>query len=348
MGVLSGEKEPADSPNVSTEQVPGVTNGTLTNASAPVEANRNAVTTQGAILQINESSAEMDIDARLVIGAGFATHRLTASGTVGDTQSTTIDQWSNETTQFVRTSAGGQTNYRVLNGPEERLTSLSAIEGFLSTGEFTVTNQTAGDGLIVLTADSASDADSSTPAPERFDGRLVVSESGQIHSLSVTLTRGGEQVSYEYRLRQAGVESVSKPDWVANVPAGATVQAQFAVDVENNSYLSLTHTEGDVVPGTATVRVDSNGTTGTVSLNSSLTAGDTRYLYFDGSTQDLRISTEPPEQDMISPVTSPVSVQIATDGGVVLHSSSMGWGSESVSAGSTGSSNEPTRSTSTD
>ena len=344
MGILGGETEPSDSTTASADRIPGVTNGTLSNASALVEANRNAVTTDGAILHVNESSAEMDIDARLAVGAGFSTYSLSASGTIGDGQYTTIDQWSNETTQFVRTSADEETNYRVLDGPEKRLTSLSEIYGFLSTGEFEVTNQTTDDGLIVLTADNASNADTSTPAPERFDGRLVVDESGQIHSLSVTLTRGGEQVSYNYTLAQAGVERVPKPAWTANVPPGATVQAQLSVDVKNGSYLALTHTGGDVVPGATTVRVESNGTTDTVSLDSSLTAGDTRYLYVDASSAELQVSTDRPEQGLISPVTSPVSVRVATDGDAVLHSSSIGWESESASVSATDSSGGSTRS----
>lgn len=334
MGGLTGDSDPSNSTTVSAERAPGITNGTLANASALVEANRDAVTTDGAILRINESSDEMDIDARLAVGAGLSTHSLAASGRIGGQQSTTIDQWSNETTQFVRTSADGETNYRVLDGPEEELTGLSAIYGFLSTGEFEVANRTTDDGLIVLTADSASNVDTSTSALEQFDGRLVIAESGQIHSLSVTLVRDGEQVSYRYELQQAGVERVPKPNWLADVPSGATVQAQFSVDVEDDSYLTLTHTAGDVVPSGTTVRVESNGTTGTARVDSSLSAGDTRYLYFDTAAEQLRVSTDRPEQGAISPVTSPVSVQIATDGGAVLHSSSMAWGSESAAGGS--------------
>lgn len=321
---------PSDAADVSPEQVPGVTNGTLSNASALVEANRNAVTTDGAILQVNQSSGEMDIDARLVVGANFSTYSLSGSGTVGDNQSTTIDQWSNETTQFVRTSSDGETNYRVLDGHDDRLSILSSIGTFLAAGDFEVANETAGEGMVVLTADRASDAGPMADA-DRFDGRLVVSESGLMQHLSVTLTRAGENVSYTYELRQAGVETVPRPDWIDDIPPGATVQAQLSIDVANDSYLTLAHAGGDVVPSETTVRVESNGTTDTVSLDSSLSAGDTRYLYFDASSQELRVAADRPDQRTISPVTSPVSVRIVTDGGVVLHSGSMGWGSESAS-----------------
>jgi hypothetical protein len=327
LGGLTGETGPSDSTDVSPEQVPGVTNGTLSDASALVDANRNAVTTEGAILQVNQSSSQMNIDARLSVGANFSTYSLSGSGTVGADQFTTIDQWSNKTTQFVRTSSDEQTNYRVLDGHDDRLTVLSSMREFISAGNFEVANETAGDGMVVLTADSASAASSSMADLERFDGRLVVDESGQIQNFSVTLTRQGEQVSYSYELRQAGVESVSRPGWVEDVPPGATVQAQLSVDVENDSYLTLEHSRGDEVPSATTVRVESNGTTDTVSLDSSLSAGDTRYVYFDASSQELRATVDRPDASAVSPVTSPVSVRIATDGGAVLHSGSMAWDS---------------------
>jgi hypothetical protein len=339
LGGLPGTA-PADSTTVSPDQVPGVTNGTLSNASALVDANRQAVTTDGAILQVNQSSDGMNIDARLAVGANFSTYSLSGAGTVGEDRSTTIDQWSNETTQFVRTSSGGETNYRVLEGYDDRLTILSATEGFLSAGNFEVANETATDGMVVLTADSAADASPSMADAEQFDGRLVVSETGQIQNLSVTLTRDGTSASYSYELRQAGVERVPKPDWIQEVPPGATVQAQLSVFVENDSYLRLEHGGGDVVPSGTTVRVESNGTTDTVSVDGSLSAGETRYLHFDAAAQDLRVSTERPAERSVAPVTSPVSVRVVTDGGAVLHSGTMAWDSEMVSESGGGNSSE--------
>lgn len=337
IGGLGADTAPTDSTAVSPEEIPGVSNGTLSNASTLVEANLDAVTTNGAILQVNQSSAPMTIDARLAIGANFSSYSLSGTGT-SDTQSTTIDQWSNETTQFVRTAADGQTNYRVIDGHDDRLATLSSVEEFLAAGDFEVANETSPDGTVVLTADSASPSRSSIGEVESFDGRLVVDTSGQIQDLSVTATRDDETVTYRYELDQAGVESVPKPEWVNEVPPGASVQAQLSIDVENGSYLTLEHTEGDVVPSATTIRVESNGTTDTVGLDSSLSAGDTRYVYFDASAQELRVSADRPSQGIVSPVTSPVSVRIVTEGGAVLNSGSMSWGSASASESSAGSS----------
>jgi hypothetical protein len=344
-GGLGAETGPSDSADVSPEQVPGVTNGTLSNASALVEANRNAVTTDGAILQVNQSSPQGTIDTRFVVGANLSTYTTSGTGSLSDGQFTTIDQWSNETTRFVRTSSDEKTNYRVLDGHNNRLTILSSVSRFLSAGDFEGANEPSDNGSVVLTADSVSEASTSAGDVESFDGRLVVTESGQIQDLSVTVTRDGETVTYTYELRQAGVDSVPKPDWVDDVPPGATVQAQLSVDVENDSYLSLTHSGGDVVPSATTVRVESNGTTDTVSLESSLSAGDTRYVYFDASSQELRVTADRPDQRTVSPVTSPVSVQIVTEGGAVLHTAGMAWESASGSgngadshSGSTGAS----------
>lgn len=339
-GGLGAETGPSDSTHVSPDQVPGVTNGTLSNASALVEANRNAVTTRGAVLQVNRSSAQGTIDARLVVGANLSTYTISGTGSLSDGQFTTIDQWSNETTRFVRTSSDEKTNYRVLEGHNNRLTILSQVYRFLSAGDFEVANETSGDSNVVLTADSVSAASTSTGDVESFEGRLVVTESGRIQNLSVTATQDGETVTYSYELRQAGVDSVPEPDWIDDVPPGASVQAQLSIDVENNSYLTLKHIRGDVVPSATTVRVESNGTTDTVSLDGSLSAGDTRYVYFDASSQELRVTADRPETRTVSPVTSPASVRIVTEGGAVLHSGSMAWESTSESASGADSSSE--------
>ena len=337
-GGLGAETGPSDSTTVSPDQVPGVTNGTLSNASALVEANRNAVTTHGAVLQLNQSSAQGTIDARLVVGANLSTFTISSTGSLSNGQFTTVDQWSNETTRFVRTSSDEETNYRVLGGHDNRLTILSSFSRLLSAGEFQVTNETSGDGNVVLTADSVSAASSSTGDFESFEGRLVVTESGQIQNLSVTVTQDDETVTYSYELRQTGVDSVPKPGWIDDVPPSASLQAELSVDVENGSYLTLEHTRGDVVPSGTTVRVESNGTTDTVSLDSSLSAGDTRYVYFAASSQELRVTADQPETSAVSPVTSPVSVRIVTEGGAVLHSGGMAWESANTSEYGSGSS----------
>ena len=329
VGCLGGPAAtvPADSSDLSPDKVPGVTNGTLSNASALLDANRNTMRTDGAIVRVTHASGEMDIDASLAIGANFSTYALSGSGRVSENQSTSTDIWANETTLFVRTAGGDETNYRVLDRQDDGLSILATVGEFLSAGSFEVAEVDAGDGVIVLTADSASPTATSRADPDRFDGRLVVSEAGQIRNLSVSLTRAGERVSYSYELHQAGVETVPKPDWIADVPPGATVQAQLAVDVENDSYLTLKHSGGDVVPSATTVSVESNGTTNTVRLAESLSAGDTRYLYFDATSRALRVSTDKPGRRAVSPVTSPVSVRIVTDGGAVLHTGGLGWGS---------------------
>jgi hypothetical protein len=338
IGGLGAETATPDSTDVSPEQVPGVTNGTLSNDSALVEANRNAVTTDGAIVRVNQSSDGRTIDARFVVGANVSTYRLSGTVAASDGPSTTIDQWSNETTQFVRTSAEGETNYRVLDGHDDRPALLSSVGTFLSAGNFEVANETAGEGTVVLTADDVSAASGAMADADSFDGRLVVTESGRIRNLSVTATRDGETVTYSYELRQAGVDSAPKPDWIDDVPPGASVQAQLSVGVEDESYLALEHAAGDAVPSGTTVRVESNGTTDTVRLASSLSPGDTRYLYVDAASGELRVAADRPEDGAVSPVTSPVSVRIVTEGGAVLHSSSMAWDSETASGNGSGSS----------
>lgn len=337
-GCLGVAMDPSDSNDVSPEQVPGVTNGTLSNTSALVEANQHAVTSSGAVLLVNQSSDDMDLDTRMVIGANFSTYSLSVTRATPDGQSATTDQWSNETTLLVRTASDNQTTYRVLDRPGDRPRIRASVYELLSAGSFDVANETPADGSVVLTSDRASPASSTAPGFDSFDGRLVVNESGQIQQLSINITQDGESVTFRYQLRRAGIDSAPKPDWTDDVPPSASVQADLSVDVENDSYLTLRHTGGDTVPSATTVRVESNETVGTVSLDSSFSVDETRYVYFDRSSGSLRVTADRPEPSTVSPVTSPVSVRIATDGGAVLHSGSMAWDSERVSDNATSSS----------
>jgi hypothetical protein len=327
---------PGDRPaTVSVDDVPGVSNGSLTNASALARANEAALGETGGELAVSKSGASEAATVRLRLAAGFSTYSLTGSYG-GEGQTVDVAMWTNESARYVRMQSHGDVRYQSVERTEELPGSLRQIEGLLASGDFTVANESAGDGRLVLTADEYVDpADGHTPFSEvsAFDGRLVVDESGQIHNLTVSAVDRRESVSYGFALRETGVDTVPQPDWFAEMPRSATLDANVDVAVENESYLVVRHRSGDAVPAESTLTVTSNGTTRNATFGSALGQDDVRYAYVDASDGDLRLVADPPASEAVSPLTSPVSVALTTPDGVTLHSGGMAWESGTVSAG---------------
>jgi len=330
-----------NTPNVSSEQVPGVTNGELANATALARANEAELTANGGIVEVRKTGAFGQATYRLDVSAGRETYALSVTRPDGTGASPAIEIWSNETTQFMRSTTSGEPTYRTLNREQEQLTLLEDVEESLAAGKFSVANETTGDGTIVLTAaevDPSADSHGQFTNVDSFSGRLVVDGDGVIHNLSVSATTASETITYHYQSLQTGVDHVSQPNWVDDVPASAMLQPELTVDVENSSYLAITNEGGDHVPRNAIVHLSTEDSNGTASLETALETGDTRYAYVAASTGEVVISDDRPATDAVDPVTSPVSVSIRTDDGVSLYSASMGWASESASASETGSS----------
>jgi hypothetical protein len=335
--------EPTDSTGtatVSSENIPGVSDGSVTNSTALARANEARLTETGGAVRIRRNGSSSQSTVELVVGAGFTTYQLTGSHSTGD-EVVDADIWSNETTRVIRMSDGGEDNYRTSERRDDRLNVLTQVEDYLAAGDFTVATESTGNGTVVFTADSfVSPADSHGPLTDvsSLDARLVVSESGLIQRLTVTTTTEQATGSYSYELRRTGVDRVTRPNWVDDMPAGATLQTQINVDIEDGSYLVVRNEGGDHVPSNTTISLTSNDTTRTATLDTSLMAGDTRYAYVDATTGTLRVSADRPTAGTVDPITSPVSVSITTDDGASLYSAGMAWGSESASEPQTGSS----------
>ncbi|WP_246989427.1 hypothetical protein [Halorientalis marina] len=344
-GVSDGSSptEPTDgneTATVSSESIPGVSDGTLTNATALARANEASLTETGGAVRIRRQSSAEQSTFDLVVGAGLTTYQLTGSRSASD-DAVDFDLWSNDTTRVIRTRADGEYNYRTNDRRDDRLSVLSGVEEYLAAGNFTVANESTGNGTVVLTADTfVTPADSYGPLTDvgSLDGRLVVSESGLIRSFTVAAATERETGSYSYTLLRTGVDRVDKPDWFDDVPAGATLQMQLDVNVENSSYLVVRNGGGDHVPSNTTISVTSNNTTTTATLDTSLMAGDTRYAYIDAATGTLQVTADRPTAGTVDSVTSPISVSLTTEDGASLYSAGMAWSSESAAASGNGSS----------
>lgn len=339
-GTGPGESGPADgneSAPISSESVPGVTNGSLDNATELALANEERLTAAGGVVRVNQSTASGYVGYRLDVGTGFATYGLAGTRQAGDDRTQDIALWANESTQISRTTADGEHSYRASDRRDDSFDGLETVERYLAAGDFTVANE-SNDGTIVLEASEyAPSADRRGPFTDvtSFSGRLVVDESGLIHNLTATVTSEEESLAYRYELLRTGVDRVSRPDWLEDVPPGALVQPELTVDVEDSAYLTVRNEGGDPVPRDTVLSLTTDGATHEVTFQTALEPGETRYAYVDADDETLKLAADRPTADAVDPISSPISLTVTTDGGATLYSGGMAWDSGSASENAT-------------
>lgn len=329
----TGTETPSE---ISGAAVPGVTNGSLTNATALALANEAELSARGGAVEVNRSTETRQSSFRFVVGVDRATYTLAGTySEVGD-RATSISVWSNETTRILRMTSDGEHTYRASDRRHARLAALEGVRERLAAGEFTVANETTDEGTVVLTADGpdrSGAGDGPLTETSEYSGRLVVSKSGLIHNLTVSATVDGEDRTYRFGVRRTGIDRVDKPEWTDDVPASAWLDPTLSVNVENSSYLVVRNEGDDPVPRNATISITTNGTTETGPFETALETGDTRFAYIDATGGQLTVTSDRPSAGAVESVTSPVSVTITTEDNVTLHSGGMAWESESASEG---------------
>ncbi|WP_324665012.1 DUF7537 family lipoprotein [Haloarcula sediminis] len=339
-GVQSPTTPTAEPTDAEPDEIPGVANGTLTNATALATANAAGIADDGAAIRITQAGPDSETRVALTVGAdgtsGFS-RTVSANG-----NESTVSRYTNDTATYVRSNADGETSYRVVERDFRPLGAVtSSLETALAAGEFTVENASSDSATVVLTADAFSGPldgrllDGATPQ----DARLVLTQDGAVRNLTVTGQRDGQTATYTYERRQTGVDSVAAPDWLADVPPTADLQADLSTTVVDDSALRIDHDGGDTVPRNTTLQFtvnDTAGTAGTATFDAPLEAGDTRYAYFAAANGSLVVTDDRPAAAATEPFDGPASVTISTADGVTLLSVGMDWGSESVSEGATG------------
>lgn len=326
--------------NASSAAVPGVADGTLSNATALATAHSDALTSDGGNVSVTEDAETTSGSFQYSLSSDVETYSLTGTHQRTDGPTVDVSLWSNESVRIARQSADGEDHYRVVDRRRERPSGLDGLSEYLAAGDFTVANESTGNGTVVLTADeSASTADSHGrfADAETFSGRLVVEESGLVRNLTVEASVDGEVRSIRYAVTETGVDSVAAPAWVENLPPGATVQAHLDVDVENGSILVIRHDGGDAVPRESVVSVTTNETSGEATFDEPLEAGDRQFLYVDADTGAATLATDRPPAEAVDSIEPPVSLTVRTDAGATLLNAGMSWGSDTASEPESGS-----------
>jgi hypothetical protein len=325
-----------DETGVETDQIPGVSNGILTDAESLVAANSAAIAETGGEISVVYDGPDVNSESVLTVGAD-GTSILSATTPDGSTQSGTLDVYTNDTATYIQMQSDGESRYRVVDQERAAFDRVNAsLTVYLAAGEFSVSNSSTDPTTAVFTADNFSGLDDSgfLDDASSVSARLVVDQSGQVQNLTVTGEPRSETVTFSYELRQSAVEQTSAPEWVGEIPPAAAVQPELAIDVENDSHFHIEHTGGDAVPQNATLEVATDDASGTVTFDSALAAGESRYAYFAANNGSLILTNEQPAAGTATPLKSPASIEIRV-GETTLHSGSMGWGSESASEGTT-------------
>jgi hypothetical protein len=341
-GTPTADTPTEDANSIDVDEIPGITNGSLTDAAALAEANGETLAETGGRLKIFQSTGQAETEFLFTIGSG-GSYSLVTDRTATNGQSNIIEYWSNESGTYVRSQTDSETRYRALEREPGVLDSFnSTLEAYLAAGSFTVGNETNGGTAVVLTADEFGSLDAGGPLSEAesLSGRLVVSQAGQIQNLTITGQQNGQAVRFQYELMQPLIERASKPGWVSEMPASATLHPELNIDVENDSTLVIENQGGDPVPANATLTISTDSKSGSATFDSALAVDDTRYAYFSAASGKLTLSSEKPTASDAASVTSPLSATVTAGDGVTLHSVSMGWGSASANASSDGSSGE--------
>ena len=325
---------PAESvPEIEPNDIAGVSNDTLTNATALVTASGATIVQDGARLSIEQSGPSSEIQSLLTVGADGTSNRSTTY-TDGSGQAETSDYYNNGSATYVRMESGNETSFRVFEQAYNPLDSVnSSLEATLAAGSFTVANESTDAATVVLTATEFRSGGDILSDGTISNARLVLAENGQIQNLTITGQRDGQTVTYTYELREPNVAHAAAPSWIADVPPSASLHPDLSTTVENDSYLRIDHDGGDPVPANTTLTLSANATSGTVAFNSSLETGETRYAYFDDGNGSLMLTAAQPTSEVTAPMESPASVTITTDDGVTLLNVGMAWGSESSSEG---------------
>lgn len=326
----TGADTPTDDGNgVQIDEIPGVSNSTVTDATALAEANGATIVETGGRIQVVRTASEGETESLLTVGSGGA-FTLSASSSATTEGPAALDYYSNETATYAKIQSDGETRYRVVERNPEPLGQFnSSLETYLAAGSFTATNESTDPTTVVFTADEFEPMDDNELFGDvsSLSGRLVLSQSGQVQNLTIT----GQEASFSYELRQPIIERAAAPAWLGEIPPGASLHPELTIDVENDSHLRIEHTGGDAVPANATLEFSDNNTSGTATFDSPLNAS-TRYAYFAANDGSLVLTADKPAANETASLDSPASVTISTDN-VTLYSASMGWDSESTGEG---------------
>jgi hypothetical protein len=324
---------------------PGVTNDGVENASALLEAHESALRERGFELAVERTmgagNQTVEIRQRHRVAPNVRQVRTNATSRIAGDR-TSYRSWINETMtrMITQTVAGDETRYRVPPvGPagetgrerrHRRIVETDQTEELLRGGEFEVTGVTT-DGPRLYTLVGAE-----FPTTERYgerDVRLSVSTDGVIYRLTADgETADGSGYAFNYTLSTLGVDSVERPDWVADAPAVVETRPTLGFENCTTPYLVVENPGPDTLPAGSVVSVTLNDTEHRATLAAALPAGERHALYLDAA-GDIRTAAPDDVPADRTPMPKEAQYTVVTGGGMVLASGAGGFSCATESAG---------------
>ncbi|MFC6953936.1 hypothetical protein [Halorubellus litoreus] len=326
---IGGDDGPDDEVSANaTRYAPGVTSDGVVYAERLVANHTAAVTATGFevrgtetdVFRENGTTTSRSSERVVVVASTNRTRVL--ERTVHD-DGRVVTAWKRGRHRLTRVD-GNETLYRprtTIRAASSLAVPVSASRA-LAAGEFEVVNVTERDGrtFVTLTADSA-DPPYDGVDVQSFDARVVVDDTGRIHSFRANATYvdaddgdvwGG---SASFELVSTGEGAPSRPSWVGDVPANARRDVGVSTDVDDRSRVALAAYGEHAVPAGTTVVLTVDGDRYETTLDAALDPETTRYLYVvDG---ELRVATE--RADAVGRrLVDPSTVRVVTPDGVLV------------------------------
>ncbi|MDY7082475.1 MAG: hypothetical protein SXQ77_08755, partial [Halobacteria archaeon] len=248
---------------------PGVTNEGIASIQTLVNTHQNQLIKRGFVVEVNISEKQGDSsrdERRTYTVSQGAQKSYIRFVERRDSGTRTTAMWTEGNTTVVRQVANGLIRYQSSRqGQSERsLTGTGQLSNYLESANFEVVNKETdanGNRLITLTATVSQGKSAANATME-----LVVSSTGIIHSFALNQPTSGGTFSVDYTVQRIGNVSPQEPDWTSEVPENIGLRALFEVDVVEDSYLRIEHTDGREVPAGTFVNLVSNGAQYTTTL----------------------------------------------------------------------------------
>lgn len=315
---------------------PGVADGTLTDASALVDAHGDTLLDTGYAYSLSVVGSQPNRTANVTfrdyatVGPDLSTYQSQSRQTgTGPTTVTTI--WSNGSVTLSRLQTESETRYSTAQDAQirSRVTGESVLEGYLRGGNYTVagTEQRDSRTLTRLTADEyVKQTDESMPAPSNvsaFDATVLADGAGRIHSVNVSMRQqtpsGTLSLDVNYTLRRVGSVAVARPDWVESALAEVTMM-DVNVTAVDGSTLRLDHESGDAVGNGSVALLNVNGSQYFARFESALAPGETAYLYVPAdATRQAAVVRERPTDATARSLDGPVQLLVGSPDGQNLY-----------------------------
>ncbi len=324
---------------------PGVTKDGVSNASALISAHKSELEETGYSFEYRTETAVEDksivATQHGVVSAGFTSYRseTVAEYDVGkESRSVQRTVWANRSAVLSKSVTNGTTRYRELLKRSSRfgvnrsyfdakMTKSMELGLLLSSNEFAVVTTERVDGRTMTTLRTAdtSRSDNSTDV----GATLLVDATGRVHEFEWTAQTNRGRETREFELTGTDPDSVERPDWTEQAVAAVTADVRSTTHA---SSVELVHDGGDVLPAGSEIRIEHDGETATLELETALEPRQSVYVSYPSDGGSPVLTRERP--DGTTEVEGSYSVTISDPNGNVVHAFGFAVGSESSSGAS--------------